>query len=81
METNLPLAYLVVTLATNWVVVPREFKHSQGTNYLLYRQVVSTNTLAYEVRLCTNRVDVSHHDSGTNGPTEYRVAPATPERL
>lgn len=82
--TNFPLVYLITLISTNWVPIPRETKFSQGTNYVLSRQVITTNTVALEVTLCTNRIDVSKKDSGTNGALIYRPTPdipGTPGRL
>lgn len=78
------MLFLLTVASTNKVAVPGEWLRSVGTNYSLMREVVSTNVYAVTVQLCTNRVNVSHSDSGTNGPAKWEavtMVPVVPGRL
>ena len=73
--TNL---FLVTLIVTNWVDTG-DWKREGGTNYVKQRMVLETNVLALEVVSCTNRTLIKSVDSGTNGPTVWRVvAPMLP---
>jgi hypothetical protein len=73
--------FLVTLIVTNWVDLPGyDFKRESGTNYVRKRQVIETNTYAFEVMLCTNKTLLKSMDSGTNGPILWKLQtpPLTP---